>query len=491
MRLAAVLLLLANTALGASLGGRATSSNAPLANVTVTAWSDMLPQPRVTRTAANGAYAIEELPAGTYNVMFALAGHQTITRQAVVHAGDRTRVDADLQPSEEGESVTLTAGARSVLQRPASVWSLDRDTAEDLPLGRSVGEYLLLGPSFVREGRVDGMITDAAPPPEAAAETAMVFAGLPVEVRYESAHITSPTARTFFGSLRETIEGRSGDTTAHHEASIGGLNLFAAGHVTEVLRTAYAKGTFAPTAHDTVTASLLTSEFADEQFGATWVHAREFGSMAITLSDPYIATRSHAFVAGAHELAAGFERFDDRNAYFVRDRWSIGTRTVLEGGLRLDDGMLMPRAGAVVDVGGETRVAATWARTFEGDQLALTAARPLGAHGYARGTIADVDGELAGFLDGEWHWLLLRFGGAAQFREDFTTANAWVMLDPPLPGHDVNVSLLQRYGFGDSFTDLAINYALPRDRVTPFAHLDVVNVFEERVWRVGLGVRWK
>ena len=52
-------------------------------------------------------------------------------------------------------------------------------------------------------------------------------------------------------------------------------------------------------------------------------------------------------------------------------------------------------------------------------------------------------------------------------------------------------AVLQRYRTGISTTDVAINYAFPA-RVTPFAELEVVNVFDRnrgRLIRLSFGAR--
>ena len=66
---------------GAIRGKVTTTDGATLPGVTVTARSDVLPQPRETVTAANGEYLLPALQPGTYTVEFALSGMQTVTPQ--------------------------------------------------------------------------------------------------------------------------------------------------------------------------------------------------------------------------------------------------------------------------------------------------------------------------------------------------------------------------------------------------------------------------
>ena len=65
-----------------SISGKVTADNQPLPGVTVEARSNVLPQPRVTTTDANGTYQLPQLVPGTYTLTFTLAGMQTATRRA-------------------------------------------------------------------------------------------------------------------------------------------------------------------------------------------------------------------------------------------------------------------------------------------------------------------------------------------------------------------------------------------------------------------------
>src|SRR3954464_11600784 len=84
-----LVLILATTPLFAqqtgALHGRVTATDgSALPGVTVEARSNVLPQPRVTVTDANGDYRLPALIPGTYQLTFTLAGMQTATRTAGV-----------------------------------------------------------------------------------------------------------------------------------------------------------------------------------------------------------------------------------------------------------------------------------------------------------------------------------------------------------------------------------------------------------------------
>ena len=126
--------------------GRVTSNGKPLASTAVTIDSDMLLNTRATRTTTRGTYWAALLPAGNYRITFAHAGTQTVTRKAEVRIGETVRVDADLQPSEEGESVTMTTITRSILERTQLATSLDPAIVDDLPMARELTSRLILAP---------------------------------------------------------------------------------------------------------------------------------------------------------------------------------------------------------------------------------------------------------------------------------------------------------------------------------------------------------
>src|SRR4051812_29606871 len=99
---------LAAQSMSGALAGRVRSQGKPLDHVKVTVDSDAMQSTRTVLTSARGTYWAGVLPPGVYRITFAHAHTQTVTRKAELHAGETVHVDADLQPSEEGETVTLT-----------------------------------------------------------------------------------------------------------------------------------------------------------------------------------------------------------------------------------------------------------------------------------------------------------------------------------------------------------------------------------------------
>src|ERR1043166_2348248 len=146
---------LAAQSMSSAIVGRVTSNGKALAAVKVTIDSDALQATRTAITSARGTYWAGVLPPGIYRIAFAHKGTQTVTRKAELHAGEAVRVDADLPPSEEGESVTLTSITRSVLEQTRIVTSVEPDLIEPLPIARELSRRIEIVPG-VDDGEVRG-----------------------------------------------------------------------------------------------------------------------------------------------------------------------------------------------------------------------------------------------------------------------------------------------------------------------------------------------
>lgn len=101
------------------LTGVVTVGGEPTAGVTVAVISPSVLQPRTTTTLPTGRYFLEALPPGTYEITFSAPGAQTLVRSVVVQLGRVARADAQLERSEDEETVTSTAMPRDVTRTTA------------------------------------------------------------------------------------------------------------------------------------------------------------------------------------------------------------------------------------------------------------------------------------------------------------------------------------------------------------------------------------
>ena len=149
-RLLPLLLLLSIPALAqaphAMLTGTARSAKRGIAGVAVTVTSPALQGSRTTTTVANGDYFFDALPPGTYDIQFAKHGYATVIHRGILLLAQTARVDAELQPSQEEESITATGTTTTVLETPAIVTTIDSTLVDQLPMRRTIGDRVTLAP---------------------------------------------------------------------------------------------------------------------------------------------------------------------------------------------------------------------------------------------------------------------------------------------------------------------------------------------------------
>lgn len=433
----------------ASLGGRVTTTGgAPLAGASVYLNSIE------TKSDAQGRYWIPALSPGIYDVTFSLAKHQTITKRAELHIGEQTRLDALLEPSEEEEAVASSASERTVLVEPRSVFSVDGETLNALPLDRVATAF-----------RVDELRARVDVPLDAVRELAIPISTpqfdepLILATRETGASVRA----TFAEDDRETFEAAAGGTAIEERLWLYGFALSRDGATT-----AHARATLAATPRDTL------SVFAFDTAGASWLHTGERLTTFASGSRHGAAAQAF-FFANGHELSAGGER----ERFFVRDRVAFDDFSI-EAVLRVDDGELAPRIGASFG-----RYAA-WYDDRRQEFGGAVAQQLRG--GYLRATLLHRDGFEA-IADGAGHWLLFTFGGLARYADRDVTAAAWVLIDPPLLEHDTTIAVMTRYD--EAFAlDLAVTYGFARARIVPFVKIEGIDLTHEgRSWRIGFGAR--
>lgn len=135
-----------------ALTGTVTSDGAPLPGATVTVTSPQLQGSRTAVSDANGNYNIAGLPPGDYTVRVELSGLQTVTRSTRVTLGGTARVDANLSVSAVTESITVTASAPAVMETTEVQTNYQKETIDNLPVGRTVDAIALLAPGTTNNG---------------------------------------------------------------------------------------------------------------------------------------------------------------------------------------------------------------------------------------------------------------------------------------------------------------------------------------------------
>lgn len=131
-----------------SIAGKVTDTGGGvLPGVTVEAHSDVLPGPRTTVTAGDGAYQLPALPPGDYAVTFTLSGMQTVTKKLRVQLSEITTADVALGVAGVSETVTVMGAASLVDKTSAAITSgISNDQITKLPVGQEYRDLVKLIP---------------------------------------------------------------------------------------------------------------------------------------------------------------------------------------------------------------------------------------------------------------------------------------------------------------------------------------------------------
>src|SRR6185369_13895608 len=112
--------------------------------------SNVLPQPRVTTSEANGDYTLPALIPGNYTVTFTLSGMQTATRKAEVLLRQNTPLDVTLGLAGVSESITVTAETTLVNKESTAIQSgLNNQEIQSLPIAQEYRDLQKLIPGVM------------------------------------------------------------------------------------------------------------------------------------------------------------------------------------------------------------------------------------------------------------------------------------------------------------------------------------------------------
>ena len=523
-----------------ALTGRVTSAGKPVANATVTATSPTLQAPRVTTTGASGTYWLGALPPGQYEVTFAHAGMQSMTRRAIVELARIARADAQLEPSEDEESVTSTATTISVVHDTALSTHRNAKQLDQLPVPIDFTTALYLDPDrFPNAAYLDS--DTYVLQSETTDEMTFIRAVTPLEFARTTAAAAIVT-RTRTGGEEFTFSARDTITKgASHfgEVASGGriipnrLWFFAAGWDGDRAdRFAFHERGF----ELKLTAQLderqnLAATHSDDALALTAIdHVAQWTPRLLTeISAQHLqgldynsGSAAASYVAGDHVLSAGIDassaNFDERS-FFVNDRiWH--DRWLLNAGIRYgrisgfgynpsgfsdQDGVSAQIAGAY-DLRGRGRNAITASATRYSyyanhlDEFTLGYVMALGSTGSARLNVIRDDYSTQQSrtliqLDSNYR-LFDRFEAGLNYTYTRTdglnlpahNANAWLSADIPIGEQAIGIMVAYRFlstyhyvAPGDeNMFDVALRYTVPLKRVALTIGADAANVFDDK-----------
>lgn len=427
--------------------GRVTMHGKPLVRARVVIDSDVLQNTRVTTTTTRGTYWAGVLPPGVYRVTFSHAGAQTVTRKAVLRLGETVRLDADVEPSDEDEQVTLTIVTRSIFERPQIETSVESAEINDLPIARDLPSRASLAPGLfdeaIRRSHSNVFIVDGVEQrrrganlevEEAIQDATVMTSPISPEYGRFSGGVIAASTRTggnvLDGSIRDTITSErwivgtaprhGSELHSRGEAALGGgiirdaLWFFLAGETGSSAldsreRSGLVKLTGSPDSHDTVVVSALRASIPDESRGSaeytsvptknSVFDARVDTSRVGDRREHHSTVAAHVFlpahVGGEHALTGGADRFGGSNGFFANDDWTDGRRWIISAGARYDEDIgTSPRGGVVYDFAGDgrARLSATYARyaatrSDSARETTLAYAQRVFTNGFARAAL--------------------------------------------------------------------------------------------------------
>ncbi|HET7710502.1 MAG TPA: TonB-dependent receptor [Thermoanaerobaculia bacterium] len=138
--------------------GTVTSGGNPLPGVTVTVSSPSLQGTRTAVSGEAGGYHFASLPPGQYTLTFDLEGMQKTDKRVTVNVAQTTTANVDMRVGPMSEAVTVTASAPPTAETTQMATNFDVEMINELPMGRTIDDIVLLAPS-VTDGGPNDQIT--------------------------------------------------------------------------------------------------------------------------------------------------------------------------------------------------------------------------------------------------------------------------------------------------------------------------------------------
>ena len=503
-----------------SLTGRVTVGNEPAAGATVTVSSPSLHLDRTATTDAEGRYWLGALPAGACEVTFARPGLASLTRPVVIELGRVARADAQLEPSEDEETVTSTKTTIGVSDTTAITSHFSDEELDRLPYDRPDAAQIAPGAAF-RPAVVDDVPVSATLIGGEAVEEIVVFRGaVPVEIDDAAHGIVSAQVRSgtdaWLGSLRDTFlatgkhghfaEGAAGGRIARDRAwffaSIWGGDRPAV----DDIRGAVVKLTAQLAAAHRLDAVGLGTESAvdarDRHAIARYAGLLGSDATAEVNAGDDGGTAVLSYATRGHVLRGGVARRvdDDGDALFAADRWMRGRWTV-DAGVRHErsHSHTLPRAAIAFDLRGDGRAAAIATHGEYIDSAGEVArvstigmATAIGSSGAARADALHRESRISTLdqlqVDARYRLFDRLEAGAYYTWSDLATAaialrvpahvgTAWAGVELPIGSREVGTTVLQRYDGERWLTDVGLWLVTPAGAHALRIGADATNLF--------------
>ena len=143
--------------------GRVSSGQEGLPGVLVTATSPALQGERSAVTRATGDYLLPQLPAGDYEVTYALDGFSTLKQAVKVNVDQTATLDQSMNLSDLAEEIIVTAEAATISTDSESQTTYEKSMIEALAITRSIEDAAVLAPGVHATGpQSDASINGAA-----------------------------------------------------------------------------------------------------------------------------------------------------------------------------------------------------------------------------------------------------------------------------------------------------------------------------------------